>query len=151
MNWRLLAVVGAVLGSTTTASAQPQLGPSPRPAFSPYLNLLRGNQSPALNYYGLVRPQIQARESILGLQNQVGANQEAIGGVQAGLTDLTATGHQTMFLNHGSYFLTQGGGVGAGGRANTGGTFSTGVGKGTGGAGAGGGARGGRSASPRRR
>lgn len=63
----------------TPARAQPPGGPpgspfaGPRPggAFSPYLNLTRQGASPAINYYGLVRPQTQFADSIQQLQRQV--------------------------------------------------------------------------------
>src|SRR6266849_4481527 len=41
------------------------------PGASPYLNLLRSGSSQAVNYYGLVRPQTDFRNSIQGLQQQV--------------------------------------------------------------------------------
>ena len=91
-----------------------------RPSFSPYLNLLRSG-SPALNYYGLVRPEQQFRQSITTLQGSVAANQQAIGGIQAEVEGggAPATGHPTQFLNYGGYFLNSGpGAVGGGGTTN---------------------------------
>ncbi len=44
--------------------------PYSRPAYSPYLNLLRGGASPATNYFGLVRPQLDFRSGLLQLQQQ---------------------------------------------------------------------------------
>lgn len=101
------------------ARAQPPVpgGPAaavPRPAFSPYLNLLRAGNAPALNYYGLVRPEVQFRQSILNLQGAVSANQQAIGTVQTEVEGVPATGHPIQFLNYGGYFLNNGPTVGAG-------------------------------------
>jgi hypothetical protein len=48
----------------------PQTSPFPR-ADQPLLNLARGG-NPAINYYGLVRPQLEFQQSIYGLQQQVG-------------------------------------------------------------------------------
>ena len=73
-----VALVAACVGAGE-ASAQPPLPAGPvgitRPPFSPYLNLVRPGGSPALNYYGLVRPEVQARQSIQNLQGAVAANQ----------------------------------------------------------------------------
>jgi hypothetical protein len=114
MRWRLFNTVGVVLLVSGSVSAQPRGGaPTPRPAFSPYLNLVRPGGSVTLNYYGLVRPEIQARQSIQNLQGSVMANQQAIGDIQAGSSELPVTGRGAGFLTHGSYFLT--GGAGGGG------------------------------------
>lgn len=114
-----------------TASAQPP-GPPPvpgggtysrPPAFSPYLNLLRAGGSPALNYYGLVRPEMQFRDSIQNLSNSVSQNQQAIGNIMATGNALPATGHPTQFMNLGGYFMNN---SGMGGAASPGGMQSTG-------------------------
>lgn len=117
MSWRTLVAVGAVLLAAESASAQPT-APTRRPAFSPFLNLNRAGGSPTLNYYGLVRPEIQARQSIQNLQGAVGANQQAIGNLQTEITELPGTGHASSFQTHRSYFLTggaSGSGTGGGG------------------------------------
>jgi hypothetical protein len=105
----------AVLGVGGSLHAQP---PAPggvgRPTDSPYLNLVRPGGSPALNYFGLVRPELQFRQSIQNLQGAVTANQEAIGGIQAEVTGIPVTGHPTQFLNYGGYFLNSGPSLGAG-------------------------------------
>jgi hypothetical protein len=95
----VLCVLGMAAG---VASAQPRVGPTSRPAVSPYLNLLRPGNSAGVNYYGLVKPQVEFRNNIQALQQQVTNNQTAI-------TDLTnatlpTTGHSTTFLNTGGYF-----------------------------------------------
>src|SRR5437879_2241913 len=48
----------------------PQVNPFGRPAVSPYLNLQRGGINPGVNYYGLVRPQIDTSRSLQQLQHQ---------------------------------------------------------------------------------
>ena len=124
MSWRVLVTVGVVLLAAGSVSAQPPGGAS-RPAFSPFLNLNRPGASPTLNYYGLVRPEIQARQSIQNLQGAVATNQQAIGSLQTENTELPGTGHQASFLNHRSYFLTGGaggGGTNSGGRVSQGST-----------------------------
>jgi hypothetical protein len=99
----LMGLGGAVLAQP------PGIGPgaSPpisRPPVSPYLNLLRSGNSPGVNYYGLVRPQLEFRQSIQNLQQQSINTQSEI----SGLIDSTfpATGHRTTFLNTGGYFLS---------------------------------------------
>src|SRR5260370_40694423 len=70
-------VAAALFLTATTASAQAPIyrpgmgGQIGTPVYSPYLNLLRNNNSTLQNYYGLVRPEFQFRNSIYGLQTQV--------------------------------------------------------------------------------
>lgn len=118
IRWAVVfVVVGAGAGA---AAAQPPLpaGHSPqRPTFSPYLNLLRAGNSPTLNYYGMVRPELQFQQSIANLQGSVTANQQAINGLQNDPTGTVMTGHPTQFMNTGGYFLnTLGGSAGVTGR-----------------------------------
>jgi hypothetical protein len=98
-----LGVWAAVAGGE--ARAQP---PYTRPAVSPYLNLLRRGSSPAINYYDLVRPQVEFRNSIQRLQQQqTDLSQDVAAGQQA-LPPLT-TGHPAEVMNYGPYFMTMGG------------------------------------------
>ena len=83
------------------------------PAFSPYLNLLRGGGSSTLNYYGLVRPETQFRQSLQNLSGDVAMNQQMIGNIDSALMGLPSTGHPTQFMNLGGYFMNSGGGMGA--------------------------------------
>ena len=52
--------------------------PYARPTVSPYLNLLRPGASPAINYYGLVRPQQQFQSDIGQLDQQSSALQQGV-------------------------------------------------------------------------
>jgi len=77
------------------------------PGLSPYLNLLRGG-NPAVNYYNGVLSerdrrffQQQAGQSILGLEQEVGAIQPVSEDL---LPTLPGTGHPTAFGYAGSYF-----------------------------------------------
>src|SRR4051794_19633319 len=80
--------------ASSTAWAQPgprYTPPSARPAVSPYLNLTRTGTDPAINYYGIVRPQLEFNNSIQNLNRQVGAL-EAGAGLSPGLaSELPAT------------------------------------------------------------
>jgi hypothetical protein len=118
------------------------------PAVSPYLNLLQRGQSPAVNYYTIVRPDIEFRNSIGGLQQQVNTQ----GAIQdVALSGLPYTGHVASFFNYSHYYapptvVGRGGGLlgRVGGGAASAGTGSTGqaasAGVGSGGAQVGGGA-----------
>jgi hypothetical protein len=103
------AVVIGLLLSAETANAQPPIpGGYVRPSpFSPYLNLNRGG-SAALNYYGLVRPEMQFRQSLLNLAGDVSSNQQAIGNLGAVSDQFSFTGHPTQFMNLGGYFMNNG-------------------------------------------
>ena len=101
----------------SSAQAQAPFGPTPRPAYSPYLNLLRNGNPTFQNYYGLVRPQIQANQSIQSLQGQL-QNTNALIASNASGTDgsaLPVTGQAFGYMNHGGYFLNNRNGGGAGG------------------------------------
>jgi hypothetical protein len=99
-----------VVLTPTVARAQayvrPSTNPFQTPAVSPYLNLARGG-NPAINYYGVVRPQTQYGQSILQLQQQVAATQ-GVTATEAALA-LPTTGHPTRFFNYSHYFFSQGG------------------------------------------
>jgi hypothetical protein len=100
-----LAAVGLLMGLAPTARAQAPFGRPPTSPFggapiSPYLNLLRGG-NPAINYYGLVRPQQDFAASIL--QNQAAiAGQSAL--VQGALQGEPITGHPSTFMNFSHYY-----------------------------------------------
>jgi hypothetical protein len=83
------------------------------PAFSPYLNLLRGGGSATLNYYGLVRPEMQFRQSLQNLSGDVAMNQQMVDSLGMQMMGQSATGHSTQFMNLGGYFMNSGGGMGA--------------------------------------
>ncbi len=75
------------------------------PAISPYLNLLqRGN--PAVNYYGLVRPQQGVNSALNSLEQQVTASRVA----QTAAENLSvpSTGHPIYFQNYQRFFLNTG-------------------------------------------
>jgi hypothetical protein len=110
---RELLTLGVLVLVASGASAQPQVGPVNRPpAFSPYLNLLRTGNSPGVNYYGLVRPQMEFRSGIQDLQQQVLTNQAAISDLNN--STVLSTGHRTSFLNTGKYYSGRLGSPGTG-------------------------------------
>lgn len=125
MKHRLLLSALVMLCGAGWAAAQgpgPYVRPSPnpnnpyaRPTFSPYLNLVRSNNSffsAGINYAGIVRPQFQMYDQLNQLQGQVGALQTGLNAVDAQST-LPTTGHATQFLNTSHYFGASGGQTGA--------------------------------------
>jgi hypothetical protein len=112
MNRAMMAL--AVLAvSLCGQTAQAQLGyqrpitnPYQTPAFSPYLNLFRGG-NPALNYYGIVRPQEQFYNYIE--THQFGPQaQQTLQAQQQLLAGQTVSGPAT-FMSYNGYFLNVGG------------------------------------------
>lgn len=76
-----------------------------RPAYSPYLNLLRRNTGPVQNYYGLVRPQqqFQANDELLdtnmqGLRREV-KETEGMRLEKDQSTRLSESGHSARFMS----------------------------------------------------
>lgn len=108
----LLLTGGAWLATERPAQAQLPGNPYSRPTFSPYLNLLRrGN--PAVNYYGLVRPEIEFRNSVGQIQQQLNSVQASVAqGENAG--NAPTTGHPTQFQSFGHYYPAKGGAAGRG-------------------------------------
>ena len=89
-----------------------------RPPVSPYLNMFRGN--PAIDYFGIVQPQLQTAQQLQQLQTTL--NQPISGGqplLGAGAANqnqiLTTTGHPVMFMNYSYYYPILGGQGGGGG------------------------------------
>jgi hypothetical protein len=112
-----LATSLGILATADRAKAQvPQTNPSGQPAFSPYLNLTRpGN--PAVNLFGLVRPQMDTNRQLQGLQQQQLQQQGLIaqlgvGGEDEVTTPIYAiTGHNTTFFNYSHFFGQAGGNI----------------------------------------
>jgi hypothetical protein len=80
-------------------------GPGLPPPFSPFLNLARPNSNPAINYYGIIRPQNQFANSLQALQRQ-----SALGPFAATDTNPDApvsTGHPFGFQTQYLYYQNQ--------------------------------------------
>lgn len=110
-RWLAAAVIGVVACTSGRLSAQAPVVRPPgvaAPTYSPYLNLLRNNSPAYINYYGLVRPEVDFRSSLYGLQQGVAANAAGVSNIDAA-TGLTLTGHPTSFMNTSHYFLNRGG------------------------------------------
>jgi hypothetical protein len=118
--WAPLASLAlAALGGPAPAQipiGSPQANPNYRPPISPYLGLtLPGNT--AINYYGVVRPQIDQTAALQQLQAQLAATQGYGGGLNSGLP---VTGHVSQFQNHWGYFQNWRNGTSGGAAPGTG-------------------------------
>ena len=102
---RLARHVAVIIGwALFAAVCQAQaFGQAPyRPGLSPYLNLNRGG-NPAINYYGLVRPQIAAQQAF----QTIGSN---IVTLENSLNLPSQTGIRSSFMTHNRYFMNNGSG-----------------------------------------
>jgi hypothetical protein len=106
----LLALLVLLAGWPAQVRGQyipPRTSPNPRPAVSPYLNLTRpGNV--AINYFDLVRPQIQFGSAINQLETQGGNLQQSVSSLEAN-ANIPPTGHRSQFMNYNKYFQNLGG------------------------------------------
>jgi hypothetical protein len=82
----------------------PPPGLNPGAAVSPYLNLLRRETIPGINYYGIVRPQVEFGNSILQLQEQGLLTRQEVNSEAERFAP--TTGHPVQFQNAGRYFQT---------------------------------------------
>jgi len=79
-----------------------------RQPISPYLNMNRSG-NPAINYYGLVKPQFDTTKQLQSLQQQV-QQQQVMSQLGAAaeedgmLASFAVTGHPAAFFNYSHYF-----------------------------------------------
>jgi hypothetical protein len=106
-----LTVTALAVGWPSPSAVQAQPAPPlrgtpgyPGPAVSPYLNLLRQGSSAGVNYYGIVRPEIEFRNSIQNLQQQVSTVGSEVTAQDQSLAGLPPTGHPVQFMNYSHYF-----------------------------------------------
>lgn len=112
MSRCITSIVMTTVFLTNAASleAQSRIGPPPRqPSVSPYLNLLRrpnnGGGGLGFNYYQRYLPQRRALEADRTLTNSLNRVQRQQQTLQRQIdTGLAPTGHQTSFMNLGSYY-----------------------------------------------
>jgi hypothetical protein len=123
----LAALVAIAILAGRSFGQIPIGGPGPlpqnQPIYSPYLNMLRSGNSPTVNYFGLVRPELNATSALYNLQQQNVNTQQNLDQLQAGA--LPATGHPAQFLNLGGYFQSSRGGGLLGGNAQGAGVSQT--------------------------
>ena len=128
MKRYLIASLVLMVGLSTEGSAQAQQAagqPYQRPAVtnaarqpsvSPYLNLSRAGGSPAINYYGIVRPQQETARLSSSCRRRLRRARDAqTGEIQPGMMGTSVTGLRPQFMSFSHYFPTptkQGGGLG---------------------------------------
>jgi hypothetical protein len=107
-------LTASVLAGVTPAGAQqlgapgnfgqPPANPFGNPAISPFLNLNRGG-NPAINYFGIVQPQLQTSQSLQQLQQgQMSLEQNAMYGQTGTGAFGSMTGHPAVFMNTLHYY-----------------------------------------------
>ena len=102
MQWCFAGI--ALLLAAWTAQAQEPYSHPPAssyasPPLSPYLNLVRGGNA-AVNYYGLVRPQIDSQRALQQLQQNAASLPS--GGLS--MESTPNSGHPVQFMNFSHYF-----------------------------------------------
>lgn len=104
-----LAVAGVlVCVNARPACAQgpyvaPMVNPYGRPTVSPYINLGRGG-SAGINYYGLVRPQLQANAAMQLLQRNQLLEAQDLSLLATSPTAGPITGTSAQFMNFSHYY-----------------------------------------------
>jgi hypothetical protein len=109
---RLVLPIAALLLAFSGQTARAQLGAPPNqplagPVISPFLNLNRSGASPGINYFGLVRPQLQLQSELTQLQTQV-TTQQYLDNTALTNRPITDTGTGAGFMNYNRYFLNVG-------------------------------------------
>lgn len=104
-----------ILAQTPGAIGRPPGPGSPgfRPTVSPYLNLSRGGNQ-AINYYGLVRPQVEGAQALQSIEKQLNPAELPMFGTQTvttmqgqnGALPMANTGTETTFPSAAG-FMTQ--------------------------------------------
>ena len=107
----VLTLAGLLVVSQSASAQYPYNNPYNRPYVSPYINLLRGGTTAGINYYGIVRPEVDFRTGINQLQQQTQLNQQLITGLASTTLGPPTTGHPVGFQNHLTYFQNLGGGA----------------------------------------
>lgn len=118
---RFTYIITAVLAlgvCTSESQAQP-VNPAPPGNSLNTLNLLRGG-SPALNYFGIVRPNSMNQNAWMNAQQQINTlSREEQTSQQGGIRQ---TGVGATYMNYGHYYPRAGGGAGRPGSAGSPGT-----------------------------
>jgi hypothetical protein len=86
---------------------QPQYGPmSGGTAYTPYVNLLQRNVNPAINYLGIVQPQLQAQATFQQLQSEINRPTPALMGPPRN-TGIADTGYApARYMQYQQFFNT---------------------------------------------
>jgi hypothetical protein len=85
--------------------SRPMMSPSAQPVVSPYINL--SNRNPVVNYYGIIRPQLESRSLELQQRQTLQQLERRLRGEEAKteeLLTLPRTGHRSYFMNYSHYY-----------------------------------------------
>ncbi len=117
----LALLLSAVCVTAASAQVRPEMNPAQRnrvtrraaaaqrtPSFSPYLNLLRNDTNPALNYYTLVRPQVRQDQTNRLRQAELDELQTEVepqASRQRGTPQrVRSTGHASRYMDYQRFF-----------------------------------------------
>lgn len=105
---RVTTLAAACLGVfLASGQAGAQSTPYQRSPVSPYINLTQRGTSPGINYYGIVRPELEIRGSIRQLEQRQAQTSQDIA-TQQQTSALPPTGHPAYFMNESTFFMTLG-------------------------------------------
>ena len=98
------AQVGAYNRPNFGPMSGPMSGPSARPVVSPYINL--GGRNPVVNYYGIIRPELESRSLELRQQQNLQQLERRLREGEAKTEELMLprTGHRSYFMNLSHYY-----------------------------------------------
>jgi hypothetical protein len=106
----LFLLPGTAFAQYPGAAYRNQGLPFQRPTVSPYLNLFNGGTNPAINYYGIIRPQFEFRNNIQQVQQQIAMADQSTADL-ANTLGMVTTGHPSFFMSHQKYFQNVGTGA----------------------------------------
>jgi hypothetical protein len=103
----ILAALLVVVPAAKAQMYQPQYGPmTGNTAYTPYVNLLQRNVNPAINYLGIVQPQLQAQATFQQLQNEINRTPPGFIGPPRN-TGIADTGYApARYMQYSQYFGT---------------------------------------------
>ena len=116
----LSLIVCLICAPAALGQVRPEMNPAQRnrvtrraaaaqrtPSFSPYLNLLRNDTNPALNYYTLVRPQVRQDQTNRVRQAELDELQEEVTPqtIRRGSPQpVRSTGHASRYMDYQRFF-----------------------------------------------
>lgn len=114
MIHRITALTILSLIATSSVShgqGQGSAVPAPPSGAMNWLNLNRAGNSPAVNYYGIVRPNAVTQNSLQNIQQEYNNLSQSVLNNDSNTTTMNGTGHSATFMNYGHYFPRMGNGA----------------------------------------
>lgn len=100
-----------LLAIASVSNAQGAVAAPPSSAFN-WLNLNRSGNTPAANYYGIVRPNNMTQNALMNFQQEF--NNLSQSSTNTDPNGMRGTGHAATFMNYGHYYPRLGTGGSAG-------------------------------------